>query len=393
MRILHLNERAGVYGGVEQILRDMALGLAAAGHPQALLHDDPRPQADFLNAFEDCAGPFEPYARPMAQLERSIARFRPDVLLIHKLDDTGVVAAASRLVPTARMIHDHDLVCLRRHKYFPIGHRICDKPAGMACYRHLCFIQRAKPGARLPVHLALVSTRRQAIAAHRDVRRFIVGSRWMRDELTMNGIDPARVEVLPPVPMALSKTSALAPSREPEVLFVGQVIRGKGVDLMLRALASVPPPWHATIVGTGNHLDTCKALASELGLAEQVEFAGWIDHSRLEQYYARAALSLVPSRWPEPFGMVGIEAMARGRPVVAFDAGGIPDWLDDGVTGLLAPQADVQTLGAHITRLLADPDLAARLGRQAATRVSERFRSDLFLRNLAAVLADTAAAR
>jgi glycosyltransferase involved in cell wall biosynthesis len=382
MRILHVNERAGFYGGVERILFDMAEGLAAAGHPQALLHADPAPQPDFLK-------PFEASARLPEGAQSSIGRFAPDAVLIHKLEDPRTLAGLAARLPAVRMIHDHDLVCLRRHKYFPLDTRVCELPAGVACWTHLCVLQRGAPGGLLPLRLVPVGARRRAIAAHRQVRRFVVGSRWMRDELAMNGIDPARVEILPPVPRALAGTRILPPSVVPEVLFVGQVIRGKGVDLLLRALAQLGRPWHATVVGTGNHLDECRALALRLGIAQRVDFAGWIDHERLESYYARAAVAAVPSRWPEPFGMVGIEAMARGRPVVGFAVGGIPDWLEDGVNGLLAPQADVATLSAHLERLLANPSLARRLGEQAARLVQERYRPEAFLHDLLACLART----
>jgi glycosyltransferase involved in cell wall biosynthesis len=170
------------------------------------------------------------------------------------------------------------------------------------------------------------------------------------------------------------------------VLFVGQVIRGKGVDLLLRALAEVPGHWHASIVGTGNHLSACKALAIKLDIAHRITFTGWVDHAALDDYYARASVTAVPSRWPEPFGMVGIEAMARGRPVVGFAVGGIPDWLEHGVTGLLAREADTATLAQNLARLLADPELAAMLGAKAAARVRERYRPDTCLDQLTAVL-------
>ena len=138
----------------------------------------------------------------------------------------------------------------------------------------------------------------------------------------------------------------------------------------------------ATVVGTGNHLDTCRSLAAELGISDRVDFVGWVDHDALESYFARAALTAVPSRWPEPFGMVGIEAMARARPVVGFAAGGIPDWLQHEVNGLLAPAGDCEALGAHIERLLVDPAFARRLGEQAARIVAERYRPEGFLQRM-----------
>ncbi|MGD9299439.1 MAG: glycosyltransferase family 4 protein, partial [Thiohalocapsa sp.] len=363
MRVLHVHERAGFYGGVEQILHDIASGLGARGIPQALLHMDCSPRPDYLTAFADSGTD-----------DALIERFQPDVLLLHKIQDAARVARLADHAPTVRMVHDHDLVCLRRHKYFPIGGRVCHRPAGIDCYTHLCAVQRGH--GRLPVALKTVGTIRTAIAAHAHVRRFIVGSRWMRDELQINGLPPARIRIVPPVPQALGRCEPQPPSRDPEVLYVGQVIRGKGVDLLLRALAKVPGHWHATIVGTGNHLAACRSLAIKLDIAHRVTFTGWVDHAALDNYYARAAVTAVPSRWPEPFGMVGIEAMARGRPVVAFAVGGIPDWLEHGVTGLLAREADTTALAENLARLLADPELAALLGAKAAASAHQRYRPE-----------------
>jgi glycosyltransferase involved in cell wall biosynthesis len=379
MRVLHVHERAGFYGGVEQILHDIAAGLADRGLPQGLLHADPRPRSDYLGVFADSG-------TDTAVLER----FQPDVLLLHKLQDPGRVADLAARFPTARMVHDHDLVCPRRHKYFPLSKRVCDRPAGAACWTHLCFVQRAQ-GGPLPIKLKGTGEVRAALAAHVNVRRLIVGSRWMRDELRANGLPPARIRIVPPVPRSLARCEQQPPSSSPEVLYVGQVIRGKGVDLLLKALAQVPGEWHATVVGTGNHLDACKALAIKLDIAHRITFTGWVDHAALDAYYARASVSAVPSRWPEPFGMVGIEAMARGRPVVGFAVGGIPDWLDHGTTGLLAREADTDALADNLARLLADPELAALLGRRAAARVRERYSPDACLDQLTRVLRETVA--
>ena len=377
VRVLHVHERAGFYGGVEQILYDTARGLAARGWPQGLLHADSAPQDEYLAAFESAGTD-----------DALIASFAPDLLFLHKVEDPVRIAGLARRRPTVRMVHDHDLVCLRRHKYFPLNSRVCDRPAGLACYLNLCFIQRAARGSVLPIAFKGLGGVKAAIHAHREVRSLMVGSRWMARELTVNGLDPARIAIVPPIPAALAKSSPLPASDQPEVLFVGQVIRGKGVDLLLRALIQVPGEWHATIVGTGNHLDACRLLAQELGIAARVTFTGWVPHISLESYYAHAAVCVVPSRWPEPFGMVGVEAMARGRPVIGFAVGGIPDWLDDGVTGILVPEADTGALGAAIASLLADPRWAEALGQAGRARVRERFQPDQYLDRLMQVLGE-----
>ena len=99
-----------------------------------------------------------------------------------------------------------------------------------------------------------------------------------------------------------------------------------------------------------------------------------------------AKLVVVPSRWPEPFGMIGLEAMHYGRPVVAFRVGGIPDWLEHGVTGLLAPEQDTRALAQAIDQLLADPQLCAKFGAAAQSCVREKFSFDRYLDRLEMLL-------
>ncbi len=371
MRVLHVHQRAGFFGGVEQILHDSAAGLSRRGWPQALLYADPETDPGFLSAFSEASNS-----------ESVIARFRPDIALVHKSEDPARFAAVIDATPAVRMVHDHDLVCLRRHKYFPLSGQICEHAAGLACYRHLCCVQRpSKPGSP-PIVLRGLRAQRRIMAANRNMRRFIVGSRWMRGQLQKNNYPGDSIDVIHPVPRDLDAVHLLPTSSAPEILYVGQVIRGKGVDLLLRALSRVHNPWRATIVGVGNHLDYCRALAEKLSIGDRVQFPGWVPHDELEAYYANARFSVVPSRWPEPFGMVGLEAMSRGRPVVGFAAGGIPDWLADGVAGLLVPAGDVEGFARAMDRLLEDQNLAASLGRGAAKLAAEKFSHRSYLDNL-----------
>ena len=371
MRVLHIHQRASYFGGVEQILHDTAEGLSSKGWPQALLYLDSGADPDFLSPFTDSD-----------KSDSIIGRFRPDVALVHKTEDLMQIAALAGSLPTVRMVHDHDLVCLRRHKYFPLSGRICEHAAGPACYQNLCCVQRSPSPAGFPIVLRSLRSQRKTMAANRGMRRFIVGSRWMRAQLQKNDFPGDSIDVIHPVPRDLNSVRTLPFQAAPEILFVGQVIRGKGVDLLLRALARVRHPWHATIVGVGSHLDYCRKLADELGLAERVRFAGWVAHRELEAYYAHARFTVVPSRWPEPFGMVGLEAMSRGRPVVGFAAGGIPDWLADGVAGLLVPAGDVEGFARAMDRLLADHELADSLGRGAARLAAKKFSHDGYLHEL-----------
>jgi glycosyltransferase involved in cell wall biosynthesis len=119
---------------------------------------------------------------------------------------------------------------------------------------------------------------------------------------------------------------------------------------------------------------------------------GWVDPSARERLLRRASVVAIPSRWPEPFGLVGLEAAAAGVPVVAFDVGGISSWLSDGVNGLLvAPGGGASAFGASLARVLSDDSLRERLAR-GAIAAAKQFSRDAHLQALEVVLRGAMAA-
>ncbi|MGN6695248.1 MAG: glycosyltransferase, partial [Aquihabitans sp.] len=114
-----------------------------------------------------------------------------------------------------------------------------------------------------------------------------------------------------------------------------------------------------------------RSAIAELGVADQVVFAG--SRRDVADLLAISDIAVHSSTEPEPFGRVIVEAMAAGRPVIASDEGGVPEIIDDGVTGVLVRPGDVGALAAAIGGLLDDPEGAAAMGRRAATAANERF--------------------
>jgi glycosyltransferase involved in cell wall biosynthesis len=169
---------------------------------------------------------------------------------------------------------------------------------------------------------------------------------------------------------------------DPLILCVAQLIKGKGVDLLLHALAKVSADYRAVIVGAGNLDDALKGLARSLGLADKVHFEGWASNETLGKFYSRAKIVAVPSRWAEPFGMIGLEAMNHGRPVVAFNVGGTSDWLAHERTGLLVPEQDVAAFARALERLLTDTDTAQRMGEEGLARAHKEYAFEDYLERL-----------
>ena len=165
------------------------------------------------------------------------------------------------------------------------------------------------------------------------------------------------------------------PSRPPgptRLLFVGRLTRQKGVDLLLHALALLPPAVALDVVGDGEERAALDALALSLGLASRVTWHGAQPGPALPDYY-RAAVALVVTSVDEGLGLVAVEAQLCETPVVAFASGGLIDVVEHGVTGMLVEQRDPATLAAAIAAVIASADRGAALGRAGRERALSQF--------------------
>jgi len=122
----------------------------------------------------------------------------------------------------------------------------------------------------------------------------------------------------------------------------------------------------------------------------KTKFFGWVDDKILGDLYAQCRVVAVPSVWPEPFGLTGLEAASFGKPVVAFDVGGIPQWLEDGQNGFLVESQNVDQLSEKISLLLENEALAGRIGQVGKKRLRKEFTLERHLDKLEKVLVDKA---
>ena len=157
-----------------------------------------------------------------------------------------------------------------------------------------------------------------------------------------------------------------------QLLYAGRVVKQKGVATLVRALALLPPQARLTIDGRGAaaEVDQLTALAVELGVADRVSFEV-SSRSQLAGRYRAADVVVVPSEWAEPFGLVPLEAMACGTPVVATGTGGSGEFLADGVNCLLFPPGDPRALAQAVIRLAGDAGLRRRITAGGSALASE----------------------
>ncbi len=199
----------------------------------------------------------------------------------------------------------------------------------------------------------------------RGAHRVTVPSVWSRNAVVAGGYvrDGQEVFVLPNGVGAswFEPTTPIAHEGRTDFLFVGRLEYQKGIDLLLRALARTPLAGATLrIVGSGPQEAELRSMASALGLLDRVRFDGHRTHEDIRRSMQRCGALVLPSR-AESFGLVALEAMAAGLPVVAAAVGGVPEFNRTGDAALLVPPEDVTALGVALRRILDDPTLRSRL--------------------------------
>ncbi len=176
------------------------------------------------------------------------------------------------------------------------------------------------------------------------------------------------------------ETPALAPASRPldapRLVCLGRIVRDKGFDVALAAFAELAPRFpeaRLVVAGDGPARPELEAQARALGVADAVEFQGWVAPERVSELMNSATLVVMPSRWDEPFGLVVVEAALMARPVVASRVGGLAEVVADGETGLLVDKENPAALARALARLLEDPGTAERMGQAARRRAQELF--------------------
>ena len=383
MKILYVHERFGALAGAEANAHITATELGKRGHSLGILHgpstgkNEPAWQATF------------PFRAPLgngdnaAVVKKALADFQPDAVYVHKMADLSVIQTlVASGKPLLRMVHDHDIYCMRSYKYNYFTRKICTRAASPYCI-FPCLASLVKnSGVGLPLKWVSYSDKKREIALNQRFDRMVVVTTYMRDELLNNGFDAKRIEIHAPVPRMGDPNLRSSFSDRNLIIYAGQIIRGKGVDVLLEALAQVKTKFECVILGDGNHKAFCEELTKKLGLAARVTFKGFIPQEELKAYYRECSVVALSSLWPEPIATIGLEVMRYALPVVAFDAGGIKDWLLDGHNGYLVPWMDRAQFAARIDQLLNDKPLAKKLGEAGLKLVSERYDFETYIGDL-----------
>jgi glycosyltransferase involved in cell wall biosynthesis len=213
-------------------------------------------------------------------------------------------------------------------------------------------------------------------------------SRWLADEAS--GVMSVPSVQVAPMPVASELFAPDGGRRKNCLLFVGRLTPQKGLDVLLRALATMRHRADLDVVGDGEQDGSLRALAGRLGVADRVHWHGAQPQPRLADFYQAAAVLVVPST-DEGLGMVAVEAQLCETPVVAFASGGLSDVVQNGRTGVLVPPSDAAALARALDDLLDRPDRGASLGAAGRLHALATFAPESVARRYAGIYRDAIA--
>lgn len=391
MRLLMISDFYHPFlGGVEQHVRSLSAALVDRGHDVAVatLRQGDLPEFDvdhgvrvyrLRGSAQRMEGLFASSGRPWAPpvpdpeltmgLRRVIAEERPEIVHGHDWMSRSFVplktSSGARFVVS---LHYYTLSCAKKNLLY--NNAPCSGPAPVKCVN--CSIEHYGPAKGL----ATVSG--AALGAALDRRAVDMFVSVSNATASGNGIDPddprsvVIPNFLPPKRQTPNREIADYVAQLPDedfLMYVGDLRAAKGLDVLLDAYARFSDAPPLVLIGKV-WPETPETLPDNV-----IVLRDWPNEAVMEAW-RRARLAVVPSVWPEPFGIVVIEAMVSGCPVVASQIGGIPDIVVDGETGLLVPPANPIELHDAIARLLKQPDLMDRMG-QAGRERAQLFAADM----------------
>lgn len=339
-RILFISHYAGFCGGIERYAATVASLLRREGFELCCAYvEKERYYDEFCASFDQ-----------VIKLEDFFdSKEKFDIIGVHKLFHTPSLERllARHSKELILFVHDHDLYCPRSHYYLPIGRINCQrKYKFLSCT--LCAL------ASHPRHWSSkIWQFKQRMEIFKKFNKVITCSKFVKNNLIKNGFDAERIT---PIFPAIAQGAFVARTIHTPVnlLFIGQFIRGKAGDYFIEMLAKLRGDFHANLVGDGKDRALLEKLVKKYNLESKVTFHGWL--AEPSRAFKENDILIMPQRWQEPLGIVGLEAEAVGMPIVGFDVGGLREYIIPQKTGILVQSRNVDLLAKEVDKLLAKPE-------------------------------------
>jgi glycosyltransferase involved in cell wall biosynthesis len=384
MRLIHFVLQGRAVGGLEQLLADVLAAEAAGVEHAIVMHAGARCEFAGRWPVRTAAWSAEGDADPDAVV-RTVRELKGSCLFHSPPHQAVIAALRSAGLPLSVFCHGHEWWCASGSRYYAHASRSCAihaSTAACALRYHVLGCGSLRLGN--VVHgLSRARAGRAALAAAQTV---CVLSAFMGSEAERHGARVGRVRTIP-APTALAGMDVRPLPGEPRALFASRLTHEKGVDTLLHAFEWVRLGIALDIAGTGIASSRTAQRLQRHPAKSRIRLLGHLDRPALIEAMTGASVVVVPSVWPEPFGIVGIEALALGRPVVASTTGGMGEWAREELGVLAVPPDDAPALAQAIARVVEEPVWRDRAASAGAAWVAARHAPPMTVAALAGSLA------
>jgi len=393
MNILHINDKIENGGGVETNIQQ----LCEFGVDYGL-------KSHWLGVYEKVADFSIKYYPNQTELVKgelkSIVSFirefctknKIDIIHIHSLSNPTLLNELFKLRPVVRSMHEPRIVCPGQGKFWRNSERICDKPFGLHCiyntYKEGCCNRHPKRLLKAYKNVLFETS-----TGNISYKAIMVMSNYMLEEAMKVGFDSNKILMNPYFTPFVKENELITQEflLKKSLLYVGRLSRTKGVHYMIEMginLLNKGYDIQIDIVGDGEDKEFFKSLIP-IEFKDSFIFHGWKSRNEVDQIMKACYLLIFPSIYPEAFGISGIEAMMRGKPVVGFDVGGVSTWLKNEESGFLVPVKDLDTLTKKTIFLLNDTETYTQMSKKARELALSEFSADKHMNKLMDIYKNT----
>ncbi|WP_445666636.1 glycosyltransferase family 4 protein [Fodinibius sp. AD559] len=377
MNILQVNQDISTKGGgVARMIREYAPFWAKEGHNVFTLTSEKLDQK--IDGITNIYSPLVTATGgcDRSEVEHIAKQYDIDVVQFHEVKNLDLLEEFLRRIPSFVFLHNYGWWCPGNDLFHSRTEENCDLTTCWKCVPN-AYIKKCNN--RHPKHLVPSvrnAYRKKGLYDNENIQ-FVTSSEYLIDRAVKAGIPK---EKLDKVAYGINAGKFESKGKQVEeiesnyILYVGRLSKSKGVHYLLDSYSELDTPKpQLVIVGDGQYAKQIKTKASSLEIMAKVRFLGWRGDRELAWLYGNCEFLVVPSIWDEVFGIVGIEAMASRKPVIAFDVGGIHNWLRDGYNGYLVERKNRNMLRAKMEKLLQNTEQKKKMGNNGYTYFKENF--------------------
>lgn len=366
MNVTHLVDNLEWAGGLETYVLNLIPELAKRGVNQSVVFNEKSDEVGVegyckLYKNNDSLG-----------VESALKKEKTDIIHVHNIYNKELFDKVKNDYKIIFTTHNYKLVCPATNFFLKNTGEVCNISCSWKCF-FTSMGYRCMP-LRYPHVFNSYNFSKWALDNEENISHLVCPSKYAKERHKEAGFSDSLMSV---VPYFCSLPTVQKPNtpKEKVVTFMGRIRSYKGWEEFLEIISYLPEDVKGRMIGDFNDEKRRKVekLARELCVRDRLTLENWVDRSAIRDVFAETSVFVFSSIWPETLGIVGIEALSSGVPVVAFDVGGVDEWLIDQETGFMAEVKDCESAAEHISDVIYDESKMKEMGNNGIDLVDSKF--------------------